>query len=278
MAVSASLRCFLLQGRYHVFVSWVTDWPTAPLQPPYPPLVFLSYLQTYMQLDSAKWKSCCERWLCFRLPIDWESGWALEPVQTFRRRSKSLAFAGIRTPDRPARNLISIPITLSRFRTPVGYVTENNCRRSKHVRDLALGPTVFTYHAVALRISWISDGRGKPHKSVTDIGDGGSFTHQRHLWYTRIVYTISCKYNVHTPHHEWAVITLTHTTKRFVPGYCVVAFESCRCISYVSPTANEESFPRPPVPKLIDKLGSGLSPYQIVPLFAIRNVEAARRT
>jgi len=31
---------------------------------------------------------------------------------------------------------------------------------------------------------------------VTDIDDGGSFTHQRHLWYT--VYTISCKYNVHT--------------------------------------------------------------------------------
>ena len=124
------------------------------------------------------------------------SGWASEPVQTFRRRGKSLTTPAIRTPDHPTCSLISIPITLSRFRTPIGYVTENNCRRSKHVRDLALGPTVLTYSSLALRISWISDGRGKSHKSVTDIGDGGTFTHQRHLWYT--LYTISCKYTVHT--------------------------------------------------------------------------------
>lgn len=57
--------------------------------------------------------------------------------------------------------------------------------------DLALGPTVLTYNAMALRISRTSDGRGKSHKSVIDIGDGGTFTHQRHLWYT--VYVISCK-------------------------------------------------------------------------------------
>jgi len=120
---------FLLQGRCLVFVSWVTDGPTAPLQPLYPPLIFLSYRQSCMQLDSAKWKSYCGRWLCFWLPSDWKSGWASGPVQTFRRNGKSLAPA----PDRPTCSIISISTTMSRFRTAIGYVTENNCRRSKYM-------------------------------------------------------------------------------------------------------------------------------------------------
>jgi hypothetical protein len=41
--------------------------------------------------------------------IDQGAGWASESVWTFRKRVQSLAPAGIRTPDRPARGLVTIP-------------------------------------------------------------------------------------------------------------------------------------------------------------------------
>jgi hypothetical protein len=42
------------------------------------------------------------------VPIEWEAGWAPEPIWTFERRDKSLAPAGIRVLGRIARSLITI--------------------------------------------------------------------------------------------------------------------------------------------------------------------------
>jgi hypothetical protein len=50
-----------------------------------------------------------------------------------------------------------------------------------------------------------------------------------------------------------------------VIGYGVLTFKNCGCISQVPVTAADDSFPRPPVSKLTDEVGSGLSPYKIVP-------------
>jgi len=44
----------------------------------------------------------------------YEAVWASGPVWTFRRIEKSLTFAGIRTPDRPARGLVLVPTTVNR--------------------------------------------------------------------------------------------------------------------------------------------------------------------
>ena len=47
--------------------------------------------------------------------IQQEAGWATVAVLTFWRRGKSLAPAGIPTPNRPVRSLVTVPTTLTRF-------------------------------------------------------------------------------------------------------------------------------------------------------------------
>jgi hypothetical protein len=49
------------------------------------------------------------------VPTEKDGGIAPEPVWTFWRRDKSVAPAGIWTPDRPVRSLVAIPTTLSQF-------------------------------------------------------------------------------------------------------------------------------------------------------------------
>ena len=47
------------------------------------------------------------------VPIEQEGRWAPQAVWTIRRGDKPLAPAGIRTSDRPARNVVTVLITLS---------------------------------------------------------------------------------------------------------------------------------------------------------------------
>ena len=93
--------CHLLAllGAHHILhVSRITedggDWLTSPpaVLPPPPPRG--------------------ERTL---VPVEYEAGWAPEPVWTVWRTEKFLAPYSVRTPDRPARSPVAIPTGLSRL-------------------------------------------------------------------------------------------------------------------------------------------------------------------
>jgi hypothetical protein len=45
------------------------------------------------------------------VPTEEEAGWAPEKISTFRRRGCYVDTAGIRTPDLPARSLVTVPTT-----------------------------------------------------------------------------------------------------------------------------------------------------------------------
>jgi hypothetical protein len=60
-------------------------------------------------------------------PIEQEAGWTPDPVQTFGRREKPFIYAGVGTPDPPARILVAIPASNNPgsvliVRTCVAYV------------------------------------------------------------------------------------------------------------------------------------------------------------
>ena len=49
------------------------------------------------------------------VPTEMETRWAPEPIWVFRSKEKSLSAAGIRTPVRPARSLVTTTTTLSQL-------------------------------------------------------------------------------------------------------------------------------------------------------------------
>jgi hypothetical protein len=61
-------------------------------------------------------QSALPPWKELPLPIESEAGWAPEPVWRYWGTEKSFPSARIRTPDRPARSLVTVQTTLLRLR------------------------------------------------------------------------------------------------------------------------------------------------------------------
>jgi hypothetical protein len=81
------------------------------------------------------------------------NGWAPEPDWTFWRSAKSPARTTIRSPDRPARNLVAIPTEILRLKTMNPHDARNNPhhmyqivaspqKNVQNTRKISLGPAV----------------------------------------------------------------------------------------------------------------------------------------
>jgi hypothetical protein len=93
------------------------------------------------------------------MPIEWEAGRAQQPVWTFWRREKLPAPAEIRTPDRPARSLVGIPITqpgfpnhqiLSLYFFIELYSTPDILRNSDSIQDIHVFVTTEVNYSISV--------------------------------------------------------------------------------------------------------------------------------
>lgn len=77
--------------------------------------------------------SAALHWERAAAPIEQEAGWATELFWVFWRREKSLTPAEIRTPDRPARGIITTPTTLSLLNRNEVCFKEHPCAQRAHI-------------------------------------------------------------------------------------------------------------------------------------------------
>jgi len=93
-------------SRYTGVVWWGEFRDSATLSSPQHQIKASTQLQTPATLPP---------WIGSLALTEYEAGWATEPVLKLLKRDKCLAHVGIRSPDLPARSLVIIQTTLSRF-------------------------------------------------------------------------------------------------------------------------------------------------------------------
>jgi hypothetical protein len=78
-------------------------------------------------------------------PAECDDGWNPGPVWTFRRREKYIAFAGVRTPDRPVRSLVATQTELSPIMMEMIRILVKNCRylAKRKARQRAVAIRIF---------------------------------------------------------------------------------------------------------------------------------------
>ena len=138
-----------------------------------------------------------------QIPTELEAGWAPELVWSFGRREKSVAPNGIRTPDRPVRNPVTVLTELCRLMLSSVYV-KYVLREPQQLRTTAMFvhakfPNSIS-HIVCRYVYCLSAWQQTSHallrcfisyRKAEENGSYRKYSHGRHVIILRLCYLVS---------------------------------------------------------------------------------------